>query len=87
MLTGRGMTASDKTAQPSRLSGSTQGVAALTKLTGSADDLGDNARLASITLRNTALADALDPANAARMAPWTERGLPFAARHALSESL
>lgn len=47
------------------------------------NDLGENARLASVSLLNAALADLLDLTNAVRMAHWTVRGPHFAALHAL----
>lgn len=50
------------------------------------NDLGENARLASVSLLNAALADLMDLTNAARMAHWTVRGPQFAALHALFET-
>ncbi len=58
----------------------------MTRLAATANNLGDNAKLASIGLLNAALADAMDLINAVRMAHWTVRGPQFAALHALFET-
>lgn len=51
-----------------------------------ANDLGDNAKTASVTLLNAALADVMDLTNSVRMAHWTVKGPQFAALHALFET-
>lgn len=58
----------------------------MTRLAPTANDLGDNAKLASVALLNATLADAMDLTNAVRMAHWTVRGPQFAALHALFET-
>jgi starvation-inducible DNA-binding protein len=50
-----------------------------------ANDLGDNAKTASVTLLNAALADIIDLTNGVRMAHWTVKGPQFAALHVLFE--
>ncbi|MBY0336900.1 MAG: DNA starvation/stationary phase protection protein Dps [Acetobacteraceae bacterium] len=55
----------------------------MTILNPTLNDLGENARLASVGLLNAALADLTDLSNAARMAHWTVRGPHFAALHEL----
>jgi starvation-inducible DNA-binding protein len=50
------------------------------------NDLGANAREASVGVLNAALADAVDLTNGVRMAHWTVRGPHFAALHALFET-
>ncbi len=51
-----------------------------------ANDLGQNARAASVAALNAALADGMDLTNAVRMAHWTVKGPHFAALHALFET-
>lgn len=56
------------------------------KLQATRNDLGANAREASVGVLNAALADAMDLTNGVRMAHWTVRGPQFAALHALFET-
>jgi starvation-inducible DNA-binding protein len=53
------------------------------RLHGTRNDLGANAREASVAVLNAVLADSIDLTNAARMAHWTVRGAQFAALHEL----
>jgi starvation-inducible DNA-binding protein len=55
----------------------------MSKLHPTLNDLGENVRLASVTLLNATLVDLIDLTNAVRMAHWTVRGPQFAALHAL----
>lgn len=57
----------------------------MAKLGPTRNDLGENARLASVGLLNAALVDLIDLTNAVRMAHWTVRGPHFAALHAKFE--
>jgi starvation-inducible DNA-binding protein len=56
------------------------------KLRATRNDLGANAREASVGVLNATLADAIDLTNGVRMAHWTVRGPHFAALHALFET-
>ena len=57
----------------------------MAKLGKTANDLSENARLASVGVLNATLADIMDLTNAVRMAHWTVRGPQFAGLHALFE--
>lgn len=57
----------------------------MAKLAHTRNTLGENARLVSIGLLNSALADLMDLTNGVRMAHWTVRGAHFAALHAKFE--
>lgn len=53
------------------------------KLHATRNDLGANARDASVAVLNATLTDTIDLTNAVRMAHWTVRGAHFAALHEL----
>ncbi len=57
----------------------------MTRLARTRNTLGENARLVSVGLLNSALADLMDLTNGVRMAHWTVRGPHFAALHAKFE--
>jgi len=57
----------------------------MAKLGKTRNDLGENARLASVGLLNAALVDLIDLTNSVRMAHWTVRGPHFSALHARFE--